>query len=89
MATPNNIGFRNPHPIWIRAELNPDYRDAHLYADIGVRCRDGWVHVMHSKIDLYQHNDIDIDIRKTRRELLQELHEHITIELAKLTLEET
>jgi hypothetical protein len=74
-------------PIWIRAELNDDYRDASVYADIGVRCRDGWVHVMHSRLSHYQNNDIDM--RKTRRELLQELHEHITLELAKLTLEET
>jgi hypothetical protein len=85
MATPSSIYQRSPN--WIRAEINDDYRDACIYADIGVRCRDGWVHVMHSRIDHYQQNDIDM--RKTRRELLQELHEHITLELARLTLEET
>lgn len=83
MATLNS-SYR---PSWLRAELNDDYRDSHVYADVGVRCRDGWVHVMHSKCDFHQKNDIDM--RKTRRELLEELHEHITLELAKLTLEET
>ena len=83
MATLNS-SYR---PSWLRAEINDDYRDSHAYADVGVRCRDGWVHVMHSRVDTYQRNDIDM--RKTRRELLQELHEHITLELAKLTLEET
>jgi len=83
MAMQNSV-YR---PSWLRAELNTDYRDGFMYADVGVRCRDGWVHVMHSKCSFHQKNDVDS--RKTRRELLEELHEHITLELAKLTLEET
>jgi hypothetical protein len=85
MAMLSSVNQRKPN--WIRAELNDDYRDGCVYADIGIRCRDGWVHVMHSKLTYYQHNDIDM--RKTRRELLEELHQHITLELATLTLEET
>jgi len=82
MAMLNN---RVPH--WVRAEYRVDYRDRCGYADVGVRVADGWVHLLHLQLQEYQQHDRAI--RKTRLEVLQEAHQHITTELAKLTLEET
>ena len=71
-------------PEWIYAEAmrRPDTLDVNLR--VAIRAHEGWIKVM----DLIQDGWMTTEL-PTRRQVLENIRETITIELAKLTLEET
>lgn len=71
-------------PKWFFAEAmrRPDTLDVNLR--VAIRAHEGWIKVM----DLIQDGWMTTEL-PTRRQVLENIRETITIELAKLTLEET
>ena len=71
-------------PKWFFAEAMraPDTMD--MYLRVAIRGHEGWIKVL----DLVQDGWSSAAL-PTRRQLLENMQENITLELAKLTLEET
>ena len=86
MATLNDSTYKVAMPDWARFEIRDDHVNMHRSADLAVRARDGWVHLIHIPLDMWMSEGT---LYATRRTLLEELKKNVTLELAKLTLEET
>lgn len=81
MALTYHATDRLPH--WARCEW---HHDAHKYESqvwFGVRCVDGWVRMNVTMPEEFGQKSI------TQRQVLQDLIEQLTVQLAKVTLEET
>lgn len=78
----------NPMPNWLIAEQREDYLTMKDDIRVAIRCREGWVHVVNVPLDLdYMAHKMNLPL--TKRELLEEIHKNVIVQLAKLTLEET
>ena len=77
MATQNK-------PEWVYAEALRDHNSLDIKLRVALRADDGWVKVLDITTDGWTQ-----DVPPTRRQMLENIKENITIELAKLTLEET
>lgn len=86
MATLNNSTYKVAMPDWACFEVRDDHVNMHRAADLAVRARDGWVRLLHIPLDMWMNEGT---LYATRRQLLEELQTNITLELAKVTLEET
>jgi hypothetical protein len=73
-------------PNWLRVEIRHDPRNFEHRLDIGIKCHDGWAHVVCVGLDLALSVDAGFD---KKVELLQRIHEHVTKQLAIATLEHT
>ena len=73
-------------PDWLRVEIRHDPRDFTHRLDVGVRCKDGWAHLVSLEVD--QANYVDVGFDKKLR-VLQRHHEFVTKKLATETLENT
>lgn len=71
-------------PDWVEVEMTqrPDVNGVEL--NVAVRCHDGWAHICKLGVDAATFGSGLFD---TRLEVLQILHEHITVEIAKAALE--
>ena len=71
-------------PKWFFAEAmrRPDTLDIKLR--VAIRAHEGWIKVMDLDQNMWETSNLP-----TRRQVLENIRETITIELAKLTLEET
>lgn len=80
--------LNNPMPYWLVAEQREDFRTMKHDVKVAIRCREGYVHVLNVPVDLdFMGHRMHLPL--TKRELLEEIHENITVQLARLTLEET
>jgi hypothetical protein len=74
-------------PDWLRVEIGHDPREFTQRLDIGIKCNDGWAHIVSLDID-----DASAYLRTghfNRLKLYQQLHEFVTRKLAVETLEKT
>ena len=75
-------------PDWLRVEISHDPRHFDAVLNIGVRCKDGWAHLVSLNIDaaatLYEHGAEFTKLRAYQRH-----HEFVTRKLATETLEKT
>ena len=84
MATPNN--FRYPTPDWLRVETVPDVTSAATVLNVGIRCRDGWAHVLHIQL---QTDVVRDEVWDNKARIIRRAHEHTTKQLAIAALEST
>ena len=71
-------------PDWIYAEAMREASSLDMKMRVAVRANTGWVKVLDLTLDGWMQV-----MEPTRRQILENIQENITIELAKLTLEET
>jgi hypothetical protein len=74
----------NPRTDWVHIESIRDPSSFDIKMRVAILANDGWVKVLNIANDGWVSDDLP-----TRRQILENIQENITIELAKLTLEET
>lgn len=79
MATLNK-----PESHWVFSESLREPNTLDIKMRLAIRADNGWVKVLDLTTDGWNQAMLP-----TRRQILENIHENITIELAKLTLEET
>ncbi len=84
MAMPNN--FRYPTPDWLRVETIPDIASAATVLNVGIRCRDGWAHVLQVQLATEVVRD---EVWDGKARIIRRAHEHIAKQLAIAALEST
>ena len=73
-------------PNWLRVEITHDPRSFEYRLDIGVKCHDGWAHIVSMSVDPSAFNE---EVFNKKLEALQQAHGFITRKLAIETLENT
>lgn len=73
-------------PNWLRVDITHDPRSFDLRLDIGIRCHDGWAHLVSLALDPSGFGET---VFNKKLEAYQRAHEFITIKLASETLEKT
>ena len=84
MAMPNN--FRNPTPDWLRVETIFDIASAATVLNVGIRCRDGWAHVLQVQLPTEVVRD---EVWDNKARIIRRAHEHTAKQLAIAALEST
>lgn len=74
-------------PSWLRVEIKHDVRTLEYRLDIGVRCRDGWAHLVSMECPIGYGTPDMVEMRKAKAYELA--HNFITKQLAIETLENT
>ncbi len=74
-------------PDWLRVEITYDVRTLEYRLDIGVKCKDGWAHLVSMEVPVGSSTSGGADLSKARAYDLA--HEFITRKLAIETLENT
>lgn len=74
-------------PSWMRAELAVDARTLDERLNVGVRCKDGWAHIVTLSLPRSFANGDILDV--SRAEVYTVMHQFITKQLAIETLENT
>jgi hypothetical protein len=71
-------------PDWVEIALvqRPDYNGMEF--NVGIRCHDGFAHVCKLEVDAAT---FGFGLFDTKLEVLERLRDHITVEIAKATLE--
>ena len=73
-------------PNWLRVEITHDPRSFEYRLDIGIRCHDGWAHLVSMALDPSAFNE---SVFNKKTEAYQMAHNFITRKLAIETLENT
>jgi hypothetical protein len=76
--------LNNPEEKWVHVEASRDHHTFDIKMRIAVRSSDGWIQVL----DIANDGWVS-DSPPSRRQILENIHHNITIQLAELTLEET
>jgi len=84
MAMPNN--FRYPTVDWLRVETSHDVVSAATVLNVGIRCRDGWAHVLQINLSTEVARD---EVWDDKARIIRRAHEHIAKQLAIAALEST
>jgi hypothetical protein len=79
MATPSK-----PEPHWVFSEAIHEVHTLDMKMRVAIRSDNGWVKVLDLTTDGWTQA-----IHPTKRQILENIHHNITIQLAELTLEET
>ena len=74
-------------PSWLRVEITHDPRTFEYRLDIGIRCRDGWAHLVSMEVPISLATGDTLEHKKAKAYELA--HEFITRKLAIETLENT
>jgi hypothetical protein len=73
-------------PDWLRVEITHDPRSFEYRLDIGVKCHDGWAHIVSLMADP---SAFGSEVFNKKLEVFQKHHEFVTRKLAVETLEKT
>ena len=74
-------------PNWLRVEITHDPRSFEYRLDIGVRCKEGWAHLVSMEVPISFANGDTLEYKKAKAYALA--HDFITRKLAIETLENT
>lgn len=74
-------------PDWLRVEISHDPRSFEYRLDIGVRCKEGWAHLVSMEVPISFANGDTLEYKKAKAYALA--HDFITRKLAIETLENT